>query len=201
MVVSLADARAWHAYIEEDLRVFHEREGDTARVWKLGTELEIARVERHIARANTYGAPFDEAAAYVGNWAQVRKLCTREFVQFIEESMVTERITLPEWVSRARADRAAEKQNADYEASGEPEMNALSDLADLMARRDELIYQAYVKGRGATEIARTVGLSRSQVHVIIIERDKASLAEVEEAEKEAVAASGHWIDWDDDNPF
>lgn len=198
MVVSLADARAWHAYIEEDLRVFHEREGDTARVWKLSTELDIARVERHIARANTYGAPFDEAAAYVGNWAQVRKLCTREFVQFVEESRVTERVTLPEWVKRAREERRENAYQADYVASGEPEMNALGDLAALLAKRDELIYQAYLKGRGATEIARVAGISRSQVHVIVREREHATLAEIEAAEQAALVAAGTFTDWDDE---
>ena len=198
MVVSIQDARAWHAYIEEDLRVFYEREGDTARVWNLSTEIAIKRVERHIARSNTYGAPFDEAAAYVGAWSNVRKLCTREFVQYIEESMVTERVTLVEWTRRAREARATDKHHADYVASGEPEMNALGDLAELMAKRDELIFQAYLKGRGATEIARIAGISRSQVHVIVKERENATLADIEASEREAFAMAGSFTDWDDE---
>jgi len=197
MVASLQDVREWHTYIDEDLRQFWELEGDNARVWKLRTELEIKRVERHMTRSNTHGGR-DEVAAYCGSWNVVKKLCTAEFIRYVEESMVTDRVTLAEWSKRARAVRITDQANADYVASGEPEMNALGDLAELFAKRDELIFQAYLKGRGATEIARVAGISRSQVHVIVREREAATLAEIEAAEQAALVAAGSFTDWDDE---
>ena len=203
MSVSLEDLRSWKECVEEDLREWRENKNELLRgdyVFR-NDPVSVRRLQRHEVMCKKHGVSGD-AVAYMGRWSDVRKFCTTEFVRWIEESMLTERVTLADWAVRQRAVRQTERTQAEWEASGDPEMADLARLADLLSRRDQMIFDAFSKGRGATEIARVSGVSRTQVYRIVEAYESRQIADMEQRLAESAAIAEAFVDvWEEEEVF
>lgn len=184
--MSRADYDSWTTYVAGEVARFHEECGGDSYLWANTPE-----AARYLSRSRGSS----DIAAFSGPWHIVRKHVTTEFRQWVEENERSERLTLSAWRERERAERAevAFNDSADYS------LGQLVELRRLMGERDALIVEASKRGAGATAIARAIGLSRSQVHVVIAAAELAPVTPIRagianEAPEWRQMASGEWVE-------
>lgn len=157
MNLKSADYVAWSEYVAGELEKFYAHTDGITYLFQ-----NTPAADRYIARYAKRGIT-SEQAAFSGPWHVARKHVTTEFQQWVEEYEGTDRLTLSQWRDRARAER----DDIAWSESAEFALGELETLKRLIAERDALILDAARKGATKTAIARAVGLSRQQVHVIV----------------------------------
>lgn len=133
-MASRAQVMAWQDYVSGELDRFAEYTGGTGRVW-----LETAAATRYVD-ARRAGSP--EEYGFTGPWHVVRKHVTREFLQWVEEDELTERLTLSQHVGRSRMEAGAR----DWLDTPEYVLDRLDEIRRLVAERDALIAEAARRG-------------------------------------------------------
>ncbi|MFJ4173393.1 hypothetical protein [Microbacterium sp. NPDC089696] len=157
MSVYRDDFAAWAEYVAGELARFYDHTGGITYLFQ-----NTPRANAYLARASARGLTTEQAAFY-GAAHMVRGLVTSEFRQWWIEHWGTERVTFSEWRERA----AEARENVAWEESAERALDQLDMLRRLTLERDALILDAASKGATKVAIARSVGLSRQQVHTII----------------------------------
>lgn len=143
--------------------------------WEAWVSAQLARIEHYGAEGNGFDV-FDQSKmraanrwftsedAYRGPWRSIRPYVTREFLWWIEAEGQP-RITLQEWRTRARKERARRASEvATWHESADFSLSELAMLRDLLARRDEIIATARDRGASWRAICEAAGLSRMQAH-------------------------------------
>lgn len=184
--MSRADHDSWTTYVAGEVARFYAECGGASYLWA-----DTAEAARYLSRSRGTS----DVAAFSGPWHIVRKHVTTEFRQWVEENEGTERLTLSAWRERQRAERA----EVAFVDSAEYALGELSELRRRMAERDALIVEASKRGAGPTAIAEAIGLSRSQVHVIVAAAELAPVTPIrpgiaEHATEWRQLASGEWVE-------
>lgn len=191
------DFDGWSDYVRGELARFYEHTDGVTYLFK-----NTPRANAWIARANARGLSSEQAAFY-GAPQQVRHLVTEEFRQWWIEHWGTERLTFTEWREQAKLQR----ETVAWEASADRALDQLDMLRRLTLERDALILDAASKGATKVAIARSVGLSRQQVHTIIANATapdvapftawETEVAPVTEVAASEVAPAAEVASWDD----
>ena len=169
------DFSAWAEYVAGELARFYDHTGGVTYLFQ-----NTPRANAYLARAASRGFTTEQAAFY-GAPQMVRGLVTQEFRQWWIEHWGTERVTFSEWRERA----AEAREHVAWEESAERALDQLDTLRRLTAERDALILDAASKGATKVAIARSVGLSRQQVHTIIANATAPDVAPFAEWEQSA----------------
>lgn len=151
------DFKSWATYVQGELARFYETSGGVTYLF-----LNTPKANRHIESATKRGMTSEQAVFY-GAPHMVRSIVTTEFRQWWIEHWGTERVTFTEWQKRAKAER----EQVEWEDSADRALDQLDMLRRLTLERDSIILAAASKGASKVAIARSVGLSRQQVHTII----------------------------------
>lgn len=171
------DFSAWAEYVAGELARFYDHTGGVTYLFQ-----NTPRANAYLARAASRGFTTEQAAFY-GAPQMVRGLVTQEFRQWWIEHWGTERVTFSEWRERA----AEAREQVAWEESADRALDQLDTLRRLTAERDALILDAASKGATKVAIARSVGLSRQQVHTIIANATVPDVAPFAEWEQDAPA--------------
>lgn len=169
------DFSAWAEYVAGELARFYDHTGGVTYLFQ-----NTPRANAWLARATARGLTTEQAAFY-GAAHMVRGIVTTEFRQWWIEHWGTERVTFSEWRERA----AEAREHVAWEESAERALDQLDMLRRLTAERDALILDAASKGATKVAIARSVGLSRQQVHTIIANATVPDVAPFAEWEQSA----------------
>lgn len=151
------DFTSWAEYVAGELARFYEHTGGVTYLFQ-----NTPRAARHLEAAAKRGFTTEQAAFY-GAPHMVRSIVTAEFRQWWIEHWGTERVTFTEWRERAKSER----EHVAWEDSADRALDQLEMLKRLTMERDSIILEAASKGATKVAIARSVGLSRQQVHSII----------------------------------
>ncbi|MDY0984597.1 hypothetical protein SOM10_11890 [Microbacterium sp. CFBP9023] len=171
------DFASWAEYVAGELARFYDHTGGITYLFQ-----NTPRANAYLARAASRGFTTEQAAFY-GAPQMVRGIVTAEFRQWWIEHWGTERVTFSEWRERA----AEAREQVAWEESAERSLDQLDMLRRLTAERDALILDAASKGATKVAIARSVGLSRQQVHTIIANATVPDVAPFAEWEQDAPA--------------
>lgn len=172
--MAIADLILWREYVAGEVARFYDVSGGVTYIWD-DTEAARATCTRLQAGRGHGRAATDEEAAFSGPWHVVRKHVTTEFRQWVEENYGTERLTLSEFIERARDTR----EEIAFADSAAHTLGQLEELRRLTLERDALIVEASRRGATKVDIARAVGISRQQIHVIVAAADAAEIAPAE----------------------
>lgn len=186
MSVYRDDVDAWRDYVQGELAKFAAVTGGETSAWRgnISTPTgELSKLGRYLKRANDRGFSSDEAA-FIGPAHVVKPMMSTEFLQWWVESWGTERITLTQWRERAKEQR----EQVAWEDSADRALDQLETLKRLTLERDSIILDAAAKGATKVAIARSVGLSRQQVHNIIAAAQAPDVAPFTEWEQTAALA-------------
>jgi hypothetical protein len=178
MSVYRDDFEAWAEYVAGELARFYDHTGGVTYLF-LNTPRANAWLERAAARGLT-----TEQAAFYGAAHMVQGIVTSEFRQWWVEHWGTERVTFTQWRERA----AEQREQVAWEDSADRALDQLDMLRRLTLERDALILDAASKGATKVAIARSVGLSRQQVHTIISNATAPDVAPFTEWAQDAPAA-------------
>lgn len=186
-----ADYESWVEYVTNELAAFYEHTEGVTYIFD-----HSPASAKYVARWHKRGMS-TELAAFSGPWHVVRKLVTTEYRQWVEEYEATDRLTYTQWVERAKNDRV----EVAWEESAERALDKLEMLRRLTLERDAIIVEAARKGATKVAIARSVGLSRQQIHVIIADAEASEVPDVApfaqwETEVAPVAEIAPVAEWD-----
>lgn len=179
MTIYKDDFASWAEYVAGELARFYDHTGGVTYLFQ-----NTPKANRHIAAANKRGFTSEQAVFY-GAPQVVRSIVTTEFRQWWIEHWGTERVTFSEWRERAKAER----EQVAWEDSAERALDQLAMLRRLTLERDALILDAASKGATKVAIARSVGLSRQQVHTIIANATSPDVAPFDAWETEVAPAA------------
>lgn len=169
------DFAAWADYVAGELARFYATTGGVTYLFQ-----NTPRAAKHLKAAESRGFTSEQAVFY-GAPHMVRGIVTTEFYQWWIEHWGTERVTFSEWRERAKSQR----ERVAWEDSADRALDQLDMLRRLTLERDALILDAAAKGASKVAIARSVGLSRQQVHTIIGNAQAPDVAPFDEWEEVA----------------
>jgi hypothetical protein len=174
MSVYKDDFASWADYVTGELARFYEHTEGVTYLFQ-----NTPKANKHIAAANRRGFTSEQAAFY-GAPQMVKGIVTNEFYQWWIEHWGTERVTFTEWRERAKLQR----EQIAWEDSADRALDQLDMLRRLTLERDSIILDAAAKGATKVAIARSVGLSRQQVHTIIANATTPDVAPFDQWENE-----------------
>jgi hypothetical protein len=207
--MSASDRAAWETYVRGEVARFYDHCDGTTYIWAntpaadtvvarlTGTRTAVNFTDEH-GRERTrfeYVGGDSELAAFSGPWHVIAKHLTTEFRQWVEEYEATDRLTLSDW----RAAQIAARREVAFMESADYTLGQLEELRRLTGERDALIVEASKRGASKVAIARSVGLSRQQIHTIVAAAELAPVTpirpEVDEVQAELrQLASGEWVE-------